>query len=229
MIELLATTAAFWQSNGPNYRLLHHSQSGENHNDGLWNVLSKMPSARVAWTACAFLLCYAGAEVSLGGWIVEFMINVRQGDKFSSGMSATGFWLGITIGRVVLGFVSPRIGIKLATSIYIACAVGLELIFWLVPQFIVSAVAIALQGFFLGPLFPSVVLVVNKLLPRHQHVSVIGFAAAFAGCGAAVLPFLTGLLAQATDIKVLQPIVLALLVLLLVIWLLFPRLDKRRD
>lgn len=45
------------------------------------------------------------------------MIDVRKGGDFSSGMSATGFWLGITVGRVVLGFVSPRLGIKLSTSV----------------------------------------------------------------------------------------------------------------
>lgn len=116
------------------------------------------------------------------------------------------------------------------SQIYIAATIGLELIFWLVPQFLVSAVAVALQGFFLGPLFPSVVLVANKLLPKRYHVRVIGFAAAFGGCGAAVLPFLTGLLAQSSSgVQVLQPIVLAMLVMLLVIWLLFPRLQKKSE
>jgi len=42
------------------------------------------------------------------------MINVRHGGAFSSGMTATGFWLGITVGRVVLGFVTPRIGEEVA-------------------------------------------------------------------------------------------------------------------
>lgn len=76
-----------------------------------------MPTARVAWVAAAFLICYVGVEVALGGWIVEFMNRVRHGDDFSAGMPAVGFWLGITVGRVVLGFVSPRIGVKLATSV----------------------------------------------------------------------------------------------------------------
>ncbi|KAJ8606248.1 hypothetical protein MRB53_041120 [Persea americana] len=70
-----------------------------------------------------------GGEVAnnlpVGGWIVEFMIRkfqlaywkicnnlltcfsgVRHAANFASGMSATGFWLGMTVGRVVLGFVS---------------------------------------------------------------------------------------------------------------------------
>lgn len=76
-----------------------------------------MPSARVSWVCAFFLLCYVGVEVALGGWIVLFMLQVRHGEKFASGMSAVGFWLGITVGRVVLGFVSPRIGVKITTAV----------------------------------------------------------------------------------------------------------------
>ena len=78
-------------------------------------------------------------------------------------------------------------------------------------------------------MFPNAVLVASKLLPRHQHVVVIGFAAAFGGCGAALLPFLIGLLAQSSGVRVLQPIILALLATMLVVWLLFPRIDKKRE
>ncbi len=106
---------------------------------------------------------------------------------------------------------------------------GLQLLFWLVPNFYVSAVAVALQGFALGPLFPSIVLVASALLPRHLHVVVIGFAAAFGGCGAAVLPFAVGALAQEKGVQVLQPFVLAMLAALLGIWLCLPRLSKKKE
>lgn len=71
----------------------------------------------------------------------------------------------------MLGFVTPKIGEKLAIMIYLPIAMALELLFWLVPQFYVSAVAVAFQGFFLGPLFPAAVVACTKLLPKHLHVS----------------------------------------------------------
>ena len=80
-------------------------------------ALTTMPSARVTWLCALFLLGYVGAEVALGGWIVTFMIRVRHGTRFASGMTATGFWLGLTVGRVILGFVTPKIGEKLAISV----------------------------------------------------------------------------------------------------------------
>jgi fucose permease len=69
----------------------------------------------------------------------------------------------------------------------------------------------------------------SNILPRHQHVVVIGFASAFGGCGAAILPFVTGILASAKGVIVLQPIILALLVAILAVWLCLPRLNKKRD
>jgi fucose permease len=104
-----------------------------------------------------------------------------------------------------------------------------ELIFWLVPQFYVSAVAIAIQGFFLGPLFPAAIVAATKLLPKHLHVSSIGFAAALGGAGAAVFPFAVGAIAQAKGVQVLQPFALALLIAVLGAWMLLPRMPKNEE
>lgn len=114
------------------------------------------------------------------------MSKVREGTEFSSGLTATGFWLGMTVGRVGLGFVTPKLGERLAIILYSLFALALQLIFWLVPQFYVSAVSIALVGFFIGPFFPAAVIAAAKLLPVELHVAAIGFASAFGGSGAAM-------------------------------------------
>lgn len=106
---------------------------------------------------------------------------------------------------------------------------ALELVFWLVPQFYVSAVAVGLIGFFLGPLFPAAVVAATKLLPRHLHVGAIGFAAAFGGAGAAIFPFAVGAIAQAKGVQVLQPIVLAMLAVATALWLGLPRMGKKSE
>ena len=115
----------------------------------------------------------------------------------------------------------------MCVSIYLAASVGLELIFWLVPKFVVSAVAVALLGFFLGPIFPAGVVMCAKLLPKHLHVSALGAATAIAGVGGAGVPFAVGAIAQARGVWVLQPIILALLAIITMLWLSLPRLKKR--
>ncbi|KAI0595207.1 MFS general substrate transporter [Biscogniauxia sp. FL1348] len=227
-IEIVTSVAGFWKATAGAYRESLGKSSDSAHGS-LKEALLKSPSARVAWLCALFLLGYVGIEVALGGWIVEYMLQVRQGEQFASGMTATGFWLGLAIGRFILGFVTPRIGEKLAVMIYLPLAMGLELVFWLVPQFIVSAVAVGLQGFFIGPLFPAAIIAMSKLLPRHLHVGAIGFAAAFGGSGAAVLPFAVGAIAQAKGVQVLQPVILALLGVILLLWTGLPRINKKKE
>ena len=57
--------------------------------------------------------------IAIGGWIVTFMRRERSGGEFESGVVATGFWTGIAVGRLVLGFATPRIGEKLAVLVCI--------------------------------------------------------------------------------------------------------------
>lgn len=177
---------------------------------------------RITWLVAIFLLLYVGVEVCFGGWLVTFMLVVRNGGNFESGLVVTGYWLGLTIGRVILGFITGRIGDKLAITGYLVLSMVLELLFWLIPSFVGSAVCAGLLGFFLGPLFPAAIVVATKLLPRHLHVSAVGFAAAFGGGGAAVFPFAVGTIAQAKGVQVLQPIALALLAAISVIWFILP-------
>ncbi|KAH7374674.1 major facilitator superfamily domain-containing protein [Plectosphaerella cucumerina] len=228
--ELAICTWAFWPQTAAVYRQsISHSGRGQGEGGGMKTALFTAPYARVTWICATFLVGYVGVEVSLGGWIVQFMLRVRNAAPFDAGMTSVGFWLGLTVGRVVLGFVTPRLGLSFALIGYLLLTMALELVFWLVPQFYVSAVAVALQGFFLGPMFPTVIVAATRLLPRHLHVSAIGFAAALGSSGAAVLPFAVGAIAQAKGVQVLQPIVLALLVVLLGLWLCLPRLGKKND
>ncbi|KAJ5609986.1 Major facilitator superfamily domain general substrate transporter [Penicillium lagena] len=225
-IELVACGVCFWNCTGAVFRAANIHSHGDSKKGGLRTALFQRPSARVTWLCSLFLLGYVGVEVALGGWIVTFMIRVRHGGRFASGMTATGFWLGITVGRVLLGFVTPRVGEKIAIAAYILCSMAFGIVLWLVPQFYASAVAVSLQGFFLGPLFPGAVVMVTKLLPRHLHVSSIGFAAAFGGSGAAILPFAVGALAQAKGVGVLQPFIIGLSGAIFLAWLGLPRASK---
>ncbi|KAM0378647.1 hypothetical protein ACHAO7_008771 [Fusarium culmorum] len=227
VLETATLTYSFWPKTAQKY--CETVNATDTRTQGTRAALFVKPHARVVWLCALFLLGYVGVEVALGGWVVQFMLRVRNADPFDAGMTAVGFWLGITMGRMILGMVIPKIGVKLSLIIFIPITMALQLIFWLVPQFHVSAVAVALQGFFLGPMFPCVIVSVTMLLPRHLHVSAIGFAAAFGGSGAAVLPFAVGAIAQAKGVQVLQPIILAILVVLLGIWLGLPKIEKRKD
>jgi len=69
----------------------------------------------------------------------------------------------------------------------------------------------------------------TKLLPKHLHVSSIGFAAAFGGSGGAIFPYAVGAIAQAKGVQVLQPIILALMAVIWGLWVMLPRMNKKQD
>jgi fucose permease len=117
------------------------------------------------------------------------MTRVRGASKFQSGASSTGFWAGMLTGRLLLPMLTSRFGEFKSVILYLAISVGLELIFWLIPSFIVSVISVAFLGCFLGPLFGTAVVMATKLLPRDLHVGSIGFATALGGSGGAIFPF----------------------------------------
>ena len=203
----------------------------------------------VTLLAAGFLLVYVGVEVSIGGWIVVFMRNVRHGEPFEPGTVSTGFWLvktkrsysyvslakfwqvGVVFDRLILGFVTPCMfsAERYAVATYIAISIALELMFWVIPNFLVSAVVVRLLGLFLAPLFPAAVVAITKLLPKSQSVAAVGFAAALGASGACVFPFAAGAIANAKAVQVLQLIILAMLVVMLGVMVVYSSIAKDAD
>lgn len=155
------------------------------------------------------------------------MTKVRSASSFTSGATATGFWAGMTVGRVGLSFLTARLGEFRSVTLYLAIAVVLELLFWLVPSLIVSAIAVAFLGMALGPLFGTAMVLVAKLVPKDLHVGSIGFATSLGSSGGAVFPFIVGAIAQSRGVKSLPPVVLALLTAISGLWLFLPRVGKK--
>jgi fucose permease len=116
VLEIITSSWAFWAATGAIFRA-NNPRTTDTKDNRMKEALLRMPYSRVTWICALFLLGYVGVEVALGGWIVKFMLEVRHGGDFASGMTATGFWMGITVGRLVLGFVTPKLGEKLAIAV----------------------------------------------------------------------------------------------------------------
>ncbi|EHK25069.1 uncharacterized protein TRIVIDRAFT_61788 [Trichoderma virens Gv29-8] len=224
-LEFAGLVMVFWDKTGAVYQEEHAHENADAGAAGAGT--REAMKSKVTWLCALFFFAYMGVEVGLGGWVVTFMLRVRHASAYASGISGSGFWAGMALGRAVLGFVTERFGERLCLSIYLGICLGLQLLFWLVPQFVVSAVAVAFLGFFLGPMFPGAVMVTAKLLPKRIHVSAIGFAMAMGGTGGTVFPFIIGAIASHKGVSVLQPIILALIAVIAAVWLSFPRIQKR--
>ncbi|KAK7056396.1 hypothetical protein VNI00_002950 [Paramarasmius palmivorus] len=151
-----------------------------------------------------FILVYVGVEVTIGGWIVTFIIRERQGGP-SSGYISSGFFGGLAAGRVALLWLNALVGERNVMFIYASLAIGLELVVWLVPSLVGGGIAISIVGFLLGPMYPITMNHAGRILPRWVLTGAIGWIAGFGQAGSAVLPFITGALAGKYGISSLQP------------------------
>jgi fucose permease len=153
VLEGVGLTLSFWRKTGAVYRLEHPNEAGGEEKKG--GRTREALKSRITWTCALFFFTYMGIEVGLGGWVITFMLRVRNASPYDAGISGTGFWAGMTLGRAGLGFITERYGERLCVTIYLGFAIALQLVFWLVPQFVVSAIAVAFLGVFLGPMFPG--------------------------------------------------------------------------
>ncbi|KAF7115733.1 hypothetical protein CNMCM5793_003236 [Aspergillus hiratsukae] len=176
-----------------------------------------------------FIFAYQGAEVSISGWVVSFLISYRQGDPSHVGYVSAGFWAGITLGRFVLSHPAHMVGEKLAVILLVVGSAAFQLMTWLIPNVIGDAVAVAIVGLLLGPVYPCATAVFSKLLPRNIQISSLSFISAMGSSGGAVAPFFTGLLAQSVGTYVLHPICIGLYGVMLVGWALMPKVSKRSE
>ena len=163
----------------------------------------------------------------VAGWIVTFMLRIRSASPLAASTCASGFWAGMALGRISLGTLTDRFGERLSVTVYLLGALISQVIFSLMTPIVVSVVSITMLGFLLGPLYPTGIVMVTRLMPRELHVSAVATVAAAGQIGNAVFPFILGAAAERLGIQALQPFVFGLLALALAVWWCFPRLPAR--
>src|SRR5699024_7128486 len=65
-------------------------------------LLRRALKSPVTLLGAIFIFAYQGAEVSISGWIISFLVTVRGGDLSAVGNVTAGFWGGIAVGRFLL-------------------------------------------------------------------------------------------------------------------------------
>ena len=184
------------------------------------NVLFTALAMRVVWLAALFLLFYVGTEVSLGSWSYSFLTEERGGAPLLMGWAVSGYWLGLTLGRLTLGRVALNLGEKRMIQVCIVGVIAGVLLIWLVPLNGVSAIGLCFIGYCLGPIFPTTIALMSKFVSARILPSAIGFLASLGSMGAALFPWLAGNLVQLIGLWVLLPYVIFLTLVMLGLWML---------
>ncbi|KAI9307744.1 major facilitator superfamily domain-containing protein [Cunninghamella echinulata] len=172
---------------------------------------------------CAiYILIYVGLEVTLGGWGNAFLREAKHGGDIAASQVLSYYWSALAVGRIVLGYISGRYGerlvINICTLLCVFCVIGL----WFIDDFIWVSVVFVFIGALLGPCFPTTIALASKVLPKEMHPTSIGFIAGVGAAGAAILPFISGLIAGQFGMSIIPILCLIMALVMEVAWILIP-------
>ncbi|KAJ0366682.1 hypothetical protein COL26b_011559 [Colletotrichum chrysophilum] len=196
------------------------------HKSKLYQEIASDPASKGAifkykatWVYAGYLLIYVGAECTISGWIVAFMLRVRHASTYASSICSSAFWAGMAAGRLMLGVVTDKLGVKRAVVVYLIFAPVFTLLFIFVRVLWFSVVVMALLGFVMGPLFPSAIVQLVNLLPKELHVAAVSFVASLGQVGGALLPYMLGAITQVAGLETFQYMLLVQFGILFIIWI----------
>ncbi|TKX25017.1 MFS transporter-like protein 38 [Elsinoe australis] len=182
------------------------------HSPRLLQTLQLLP----VWMCAVFYLFYVGTEAIFTDWGPEYMTRVKQLPVQQSPLASSLFWLGMATGRLVLGFVTQKIGLRTVT-VYLTVALGLQNLLR-VDDPSVCLGAIFSIGFFLGPTFPSGILVLTNAVPRSFSANAVAIAAAVGQIGGAITPVSLGFLSDRVGLSHLPDVSLICSCATMVLW-----------
>ena len=159
---------------------------------------------------------YCALELTSSLWASSYLVQARGVSVEVASSCASLFYIGITAGRAINGFLAMRYSdrtlIRLGLGIIFA---GIMLVF--VPFHTMFACAgFVIVGLGCAPVYPCIIHMTPALFGKEKSQAVIGVQMAFAYCGFCIMPPLFGLIANHVSIGLLPAYLLVLLALIVV-------------
>ena len=140
--------------------------------------------------------CYCALESTAGMWAASYCTLVRGIDAGTAAGWASTFYLGITIGRGVCGFLTIKINDQNMIRLgQVLIALGVVLVLLPAGQGVLFA-GLVIIGLGCAPVYPSIIHETPANFGREVSLAMTGIQMAFAYVGSCLMPPLFGLLAQ---------------------------------
>ncbi|MFI5839032.1 MFS transporter [Catenuloplanes sp. NPDC051500] len=175
------------------------------------------------WLGVGAFVCYVAIEVAAGLWAFTVLTQGRDMSPRSAGLIVSAYWGALFVGRVIFGWVSERISShRVLLGALLGMAAGSVLIALPAPAW-VACLGLVVLGFFAAPVFPLLILTTADRVGAAHADRAIGMQVGASGVGGALIPAVVGVLLNRAGFGLLGPVLLALSVLLVVLYLLASR------
>ena len=175
--------------------------------------LLKIKGAKPALIA---FFCYCAVELTTGLWASSYLVISKGIQAEKAAKWAALFYLGITVGRFVAGFLAMHFNNKKMIRIgQIICICGAILL--LVPySSYLQLAGLILIGLGCAPIYPAMLHETPNRFGKEISQGIMGIQMATAYVGSTFMPPLFGMLAKATTFNLLPYFLLILVLVMLV-------------
>ncbi|HPR34193.1 MAG TPA: MFS transporter [Anaerolineaceae bacterium] len=156
---------------------------------------------------------YCAVETSTGLWAASFLVQQRGLSQVLAAGGASAYYLGITLGRFLNGFLSSHFEARnLVRGGQALILLGIVLLF--LPFPILSLAGLMIIGLGCAPIYPTLLHETPRRFGAENSASLMGLQMAVAYCGLTLMPPLLGLIVDRFGLQ-LYPLGLLLLALML--------------
>lgn len=203
---LLLITLPVWKANGA-------TAADGTKSIGLTGVLKirGVPSFIIGFFA------YCAAEATAMYWASTYLVEVRGVSAEQAARFASLFYIGLTVGRFIGGFVMNRLGDRRMILLG-ACILSVGIVCLLIPT---ANQTVALAGFTViglgcAPIYPCIIHATPDNFGVENSGSIIGIQMASAYLGSTFMPPLFGFLGNSIGFGIL-PVYLTVFILLMIV------------
>lgn len=180
----------------------------------VWEVLS-LPGAKAGMVT---FLCYCAVESTLGLWGATYISQVRGVDEATAASFGAMFYIGITVGRAISGFMAMKLLPKQMVRVGQAL-LALGCIFMMIPAGnTLSGIGLVVCGLGCAPIYPNIIQDTPVNYGAENSQAAIGVQMAFAYVGSTFLPSIFGALAGVGGYGLLPYFAISICVLMTVLF-----------
>ena len=159
--------------------------------------------------------CYCAVETTTGLWASSYLTLARNVDAVSAASWASLFYFGITVGRLICGFITDRLGDrKMVRCGQIVAVSGIVLV--LLPlDSVFALVGLVMIGMGCAPIYPSLIHETPENFGKEQSQSLMGLQMACAYVGSTFVPPIFGWLSGIVGLWIFPLYLLCFVVLMI--------------
>jgi fucose permease len=172
-----------------------------------------LPGAKAILVA---FFSYCAIETTAGLWASSYMVLYKGINAQTAAKWASLFYLGITLGRFISGFITDKLGDKNMVRLgQLLVVVGIVVMILPLSN-VTTLIGLILLGLGCAPIYPSLLHETPDNFGADKSQSIMGMQMACAYVGSTFMPLIFGLIAENISIQ-LYPFYLMIFVVLMVV------------